>query len=192
MNTDGQYGSVFKMNLGWMAASWCEAGVCRVILPRESPELAWRELEQETGGRLLRGRAHPGLEAAVSAWEDGDDAGLRGLVLQAGVLGPSGFQRRALEAMARIPRGQVISYAGLARAAGNPRAARAAGGACRSNPVPLVIPCHRVIASSGDLGGFAGGRRALTLKTALLEREGVTVSGRRVPREFWGGSEEWP
>jgi AraC family transcriptional regulator of adaptative response/methylated-DNA-[protein]-cysteine methyltransferase len=80
------------------------------------------------------------------------------------------FQRRVWQAIARIPAGKVISYAELARAAGRPRAIRAAAQACGANPVPLLVPCHRVIASDGSLGGFGGG---LPLKRKLLACEGL-------------------
>lgn len=80
------------------------------------------------------------------------------------------FQRRVWQAIARIPAGKVISYAELARGAGRPRAIRAAAQACGANPVPLLVPCHRVVASDGGLGGFGGG---LPLKRKLLAREGL-------------------
>jgi methylated-DNA-[protein]-cysteine S-methyltransferase len=87
------------------------------------------------------------------------------------------FLRRALTAARGIPRGQVRSYAWLAAAAGNPRAARAAGQAMARNPVPIIIPCHRVVASDGSLGGFGGG---LGMKRRLLALEGVRAEGGRV------------
>ena len=80
------------------------------------------------------------------------------------------FQTAAWEAMRTIVHGQVITYAQLAERAGSPRATRASGSACGSNPVPLFVPCHRVVASSGGLGGFGGG---LAMKKALLALEGV-------------------
>jgi len=80
------------------------------------------------------------------------------------------FTRRALLAACKIPYGQVRTYAWLARAAGRPGAARAAGQAMSRNPVPLLIPCHRVIGTGGKLTGFGGG---LALKRALLELEGI-------------------
>ncbi|MBN1283272.1 MAG: methylated-DNA--[protein]-cysteine S-methyltransferase [Proteobacteria bacterium] len=82
------------------------------------------------------------------------------------------FQKRVWRAIATIPRGQTRSYAWLAKKAGRPRAARAAASACGANPLPLLIPCHRVIAGSGTLGGFSGGP---TLKRKLLMLEGVLV-----------------
>lgn len=71
-------------------------------------------------------------------------------------------------ALGRVPQGRTISYAELAAAAGRPRALRAAGQACARNPIPLFVPCHRVLAAGGRLGGFSGG---LAWKTLLLDRE---------------------
>lgn len=81
-----------------------------------------------------------------------------------------GFRRRVLRAIDRIPYGQTRSYTEMARSAGNERAVRAAGTACGSNPIPLVVPCHRVLRTGGALGGYGGG---LPMKRALLELEGV-------------------
>jgi methylated-DNA-[protein]-cysteine S-methyltransferase len=81
-----------------------------------------------------------------------------------------GFRKRAQRAIARIPYGQTRSYTEIATSAGNERAVRAAGTACGSNPVPIVVPCHRVLRSGGGLGGYGGG---LPMKEALLELEGV-------------------
>ncbi len=80
------------------------------------------------------------------------------------------FRRRVLRAIARIPYGQTRNYTQMATSAGNERAVRAAGTACGSNPIPLVVPCHRVLRSGGALGGYGGG---LAMKKALLELEGV-------------------
>lgn len=80
------------------------------------------------------------------------------------------FRRRALRAIDRIPYGQTRSYTQIARSAGNERAVRAAGTACGSNPIPIVVPCHRVLRSGGALGGYGGG---LPMKEALLKLEGV-------------------
>jgi O-6-methylguanine DNA methyltransferase len=82
------------------------------------------------------------------------------------------FRKNALLAASQIPYGETRTYGWLAKQAGSPQAARAAGQAMATNPVPLIIPCHRVIASSGKLGGFAGGLHALDLKKRLLDLEG--------------------
>lgn len=81
-----------------------------------------------------------------------------------------GFSRRVLEFTARIPPGQVLSYAEIAAKAGNPRASRAAGNALHNNPVAIVVPCHRILRSDGSLGGYGGG---VHNKEWLLEHEGA-------------------
>jgi methylated-DNA-[protein]-cysteine S-methyltransferase len=82
------------------------------------------------------------------------------------------FRRRVLEACRRIPYGRLASYADLARAAGRPNAMRAAGSAMAHNPLPLIIPCHRVIRSDGTLGGFSS-PDGVAMKRRLLQLEGA-------------------
>lgn len=82
--------------------------------------------------------------------------------------GATEFQQSVWRALQRIPPGQTLTYTQLATAAGRPRAVRAAGGACGANPIPVLVPCHRVVAASGKLGGFSGG---LDWKRLLLARE---------------------
>lgn len=84
------------------------------------------------------------------------------------VIMADGFRKKALKILARIPYGKTISYKQLAAKAGSPQAHRAAGSACAHNPLPIVIPCHRVLKSDGALGGFGGG---LLVKRRLLDIE---------------------
>lgn len=79
------------------------------------------------------------------------------------------FQRKVLERTSAIPYGERSTYARVAAEAGNPRASRAAGNALAGNPIPVVVPCHRVLRTGGHLGGYAGG---LDLKELLLRLEG--------------------
>jgi methylated-DNA-[protein]-cysteine S-methyltransferase len=81
-----------------------------------------------------------------------------------------GFRSRALHAVARIPYGKTKTYAEIAKQAGNPRAFRAAGTACGHNPIPLIVPCHRVVQSGGGIGQYGGGPE---MKRALLDLEGA-------------------
>lgn len=85
------------------------------------------------------------------------------------------FQSRVLAATAKIPFGEVSTYGTVAKRAGNPKASRAAGGALNSNPIPIVVPCHRVVGSTGALVGYAGG---LDAKKRLLAIEGADLSRR--------------
>lgn len=82
------------------------------------------------------------------------------------------FQRRVLTALRRVGRGRTVGYGELATRVGSPGAARAVGNACARNPVPLWVPCHRVLAAGGGIGGFSGG---LDVKRALLALEGVVT-----------------
>lgn len=86
----------------------------------------------------------------------------------------TGFQQAVWAALGRIPCGQTRSYAQVAQAIARPQAARAVGGACGANPIPVLVPCHRVLAANQRLGGFSAGRH---WKRALLAREGVSVAG---------------
>jgi methylated-DNA-[protein]-cysteine S-methyltransferase len=85
-----------------------------------------------------------------------------------------GFGRRVLRATARIPFGSVSTYKDVAAGAGSPRGYRAAGNALGANPLPIVVPCHRVLHAGGGLGGYTGG---LDRKQLLLGLEGVVASG---------------
>ena len=84
----------------------------------------------------------------------------------------SPFHLRVWEELRKIPSGETFSYQELARRVGNPQAARAVGQACGKNPIPLIVPCHRVIAANGTLGGFSSG---LPRKRWLLEHEQKNV-----------------
>ena len=88
----------------------------------------------------------------------------------------SAFRRRVWDALAAIPRGETRTYADVARAIGAPTAARAVAGACAANPVAVAIPCHRVVASGGAIGGYRWG---VARKRALLEREASARVERR-------------
>ena len=85
------------------------------------------------------------------------------------------FQQAVWRALRKIRRGRTQSYGEIARAIGRPKAARAVGGACRANPIPIFVPCHRVLAANKRPGGFSGG---LNWKRRLLAREGITFRQR--------------
>ncbi len=89
-------------------------------------------------------------------------------------LGGTEFQVEVLEELKKIPYGQTTSYAAIAERIGRPRAVRAVGAANGRNPIPIVVPCHRVIGKSGDLTGFGGG---LDTKEALLRLEAEHAAG---------------
>ena len=87
------------------------------------------------------------------------------------------FQSQCYEALKKVPSGSVISYGGLAEMIGRPNAHRAVGSAMNKNPFAPIVPCHRVVKSNGELGGFAGD---INLKIKRLQEEGVKVSNNKI------------
>jgi len=104
----------------------------------------------------------------LEAYFDGDPAPFELPLAPAG----SAFQRRVWERLRAIPPGRTLSYGALARELGG--AARAVGGACGANPLPIIVPCHRVIAADGALGGYSG-QGGVETKQALLRLEGALL-----------------
>ncbi|SVB73918.1 uncharacterized protein METZ01_LOCUS226772, partial [marine metagenome] len=90
--------------------------------------------------------------------------------------GATSFQRRIFQRLLKIPYGRIVSYGDIADELGEPGAARAVGQAVGANPLPILVPCHRVVRSDGKLGGYSGGLRR---KVLLLGIEGVVVDGHR-------------
>ena len=128
----------------------------------------------------------PTIAKAVSRFFDGITDALDELELPL----PPGppFYQSCWAACRRIPAGSTVTYAELAAMAGQPRAARAAGSAMRANPIPILVPCHRIVASGGGTGGFAGcttpGSTALQLKHRLIAFEqSHTDSARTMGKE---------
>jgi prevent-host-death family protein len=145
------------------------------VFARISPTAAAfeRDAQRYLGAPVRRAVPPRGLADAVALVIHRHEA-FRGPV-DLSRLGP--FEREVLEALRRIPRGQVRTYREVARQIGAPGAARAVGAACARNPLPLLIPCHRVVRSDGGLGGYSlrGGAR---LKQHLLRAEGALPARR--------------
>lgn len=114
------------------------------------------------------------LRGAVGAYLRGevDDVVVGARLVDTGHVGASPFARRVYAALGEVPCGGVVTYAELARRSGHAGAARAVGTAMSGNPLPLVVPCHRVVPASGGVGGYRGGP---AVKAWLLDREGVQL-----------------
>jgi methylated-DNA-[protein]-cysteine S-methyltransferase len=143
-------------------------GLVRVGLPNQDEEALLEELAAKVSPRVLEAAAP--LEEArreLDRYFAGERERFE-LALDWSLTG--GFQGRVQRQINRIPYGQTRTYTEMAKRAGNERAVRAAGTACGRNPLPVVVPCHRVLRSGGGLGGYGGG---LPMKKALLALEGV-------------------
>jgi methylated-DNA-[protein]-cysteine S-methyltransferase len=166
----GQLGLVaFETCRGWIGVAVTGQGIAGATLFRPSQEAALAELwEGYPAATLLEPAVLPELEQRLRRYARGEPVRLDDLALDLRSCTP--FQRQVLRIVQTIPPGQTWSYADVARAAGKPGAARAVGQVMARNPVPLFVPCHRVVASGGGLGGFSapGG---LNTKRELLELE---------------------
>lgn len=125
------------------------------------------------GGRARLRRDPQALSEVVHALRAYFRSGQLDLETRADLSGLTAFQRAVLQTIAAIPPGQVRTYREIAEASGRPRASRAVGQALARNPLPIFFPCHRVIASDGGLGGYAGG---LERKAFLLRLEGARAA----------------
>jgi methylated-DNA-[protein]-cysteine S-methyltransferase len=153
---------------GTLHAATTKRGLVRIAFPEESVESMLEALAQSLSPRIVQAPAS--LDLLKRELEE-YFAGRRhefGIPLDWSLTGP--FGRRILEMTAAIPYGGHLSYAEVAAEAGSPRGARAAGNALGSNPIPIVIPCHRVLRTGGVLGGYGGGPDR---KRWLLELEGA-------------------
>jgi methylated-DNA-[protein]-cysteine S-methyltransferase len=143
-------------------------GLVRLNLPAYDPEQTLEELAERVSPRVLEAPAR--LDEARRELDLYFEGKLTEFDLPIDWQLTGGFRKQVQRAIYRIPYGQTRSYTEVARSAGNERAVRAAGTACGSNPIPIVVPCHRVLRSGGALGGYGGG---LQMKEALLRLEGV-------------------
>jgi methylated-DNA-[protein]-cysteine S-methyltransferase len=151
---------------GTLLVAQTSRGLVRVGLPNQDPDALLEELAEKVSPRVLEAPAR--LDEARRELEGYFAGELREFELPLDWSLSHGFRQRVLEDIAAIPYGETRTYTEMAAGAGRPRAVRAAGSACGSNPIPVVVPCHRVLRTSGALGGYAGG---LPMKESLLELE---------------------
>jgi methylated-DNA-[protein]-cysteine S-methyltransferase len=161
---------------GKLTVAVTERGLVRLAFPEEDADLVLDLLAARISPRIVE--AQGPLDPIRRELEE-YFAGRRRrfeLALDWTLVGP--FARRVLRAAGEIPYGGVLNYTQVAAEAGSPRGSRAAGNALGSNPIPIVVPCHRVLRSGGALGGYAGG---LERKRWLLELEGAMAPAGSLP-----------
>jgi methylated-DNA-[protein]-cysteine S-methyltransferase len=153
--------------IGAVLVAVTNRGLCRIAY---RPDEAVDELAEDFGTRVLRVPRR--LDRVRRELDEYFEGRRRDFDLETDLSPVPAFQQLALRELARVPFGEVTTYGALAAKLGKPRAARAVGGAMNRNPIPIVLPCHRVIGASGALVGYAGG---LERKVALLQLEGVQL-----------------
>jgi O-6-methylguanine DNA methyltransferase len=167
-NVDKAYYGIFDSSLGVICIASTEKGVCKIALPKESEEDFFGWLSAHFGPQNViedRGK-NDGVPAELESYLDG---GLRKFKSPLDLRGTE-FQRKVWREVKAIPYGTTCSYRDIAERIGQPRAYRAVGAANRANPIPVIVPCHRVIGRDGSLRGYGGG---LAMKERLLRLEGA-------------------
>ena len=165
--------SVFSSSWGWLGLAVSEKGLAGVILPQPTEQTAWERLDAEhPGGTRADRETWPEVRAQLLQYLEGKRPDFSDIPLDLPDRPP--FWRKVWEACARIPYGETRSYAQLAAEVGSPRAFRAVGGAMAANPIPIIVPCHRVVGSNGSLVGFGGG---LPQKKRMLQMEAAALRG---------------
>jgi methylated-DNA-[protein]-cysteine S-methyltransferase len=156
--------------IGTLLVAVSDRGLCRVSFDPD-PDAEVEALAGRHGLRVLR--APKRLDTPKRQLTEYFEGSREDFDLPADLTGVPPFQADVLQELARVPFGRVTTYGALARSIGKPRAARAVGGALNRNPIPIVLPCHRVIGATGSLVGYGGG---LDRKRALLRLEGLTAA----------------
>jgi methylated-DNA-[protein]-cysteine S-methyltransferase len=161
---------VIESPIGSLLVGVSRRGVCRIAFEPE-PEAELDRLAARVGPRVLRtGRR---VEPVRRQLDEYFERRREVFDLDYDLTGLPAFQQEVLHELVRIPYAETSTYGALAARIGRPRAARAVGGALNRNPVPIVVPCHRIVGSTGSLVGYGGG---LHRKQALLELEGALLS----------------
>jgi methylated-DNA-[protein]-cysteine S-methyltransferase len=161
--------SLMDTPLGGLLVATTRHGLVRLEFPDVRLDDILEDLAEAVSPRVLEDpRGTQRVRRELDAYFEGRVHRLRTPVDWS--LTPPGFSRRVLEATAAIPFGSVSTYAHVARLAGSPRAARAAGNALHDNPIPIVVPCHRVVPSGGGIGKYGGQEWR---KAFLLDLEGA-------------------
>lgn len=151
-------------DLGYVLIAMTDRGVCAVEMGDDVPSLVENLRQEFPAAELIQDDSVQAAVSDVLAYLNGWQPHIT-LPLDIRV---TAFQQRVLDELTRIPYGETRTYAEIARAVGNPRAARAVGQVCNRNPVPIIIPCHRVVRSDGKIDGYAFGTER---KRTLLELE---------------------
>ena len=158
---------VCSTRLGWVGLAFSKKGLRAATLPQTSANAAEEELRRRGGGEPIDATEAGDWPQLLRRYASGEPVSFSdGLDLDQG----TPFQRRVWQTLLEIPRGETRSYRWVAEQIGRPEAARAVGQAVGANPLAIVVPCHRVVASDGGLGGYGGG---LALKERLLRIEGA-------------------
>jgi methylated-DNA-[protein]-cysteine S-methyltransferase len=163
---------VFETDLGWVGVANSDTGLRAIKLPHKTRAEAIDRMMEAGATEPAPATEAKKIQTAIGPIVEGKKPAT-GLSIDWSGITP--FRRAVLEACMAIPPGTTVSYGELAERVGHPRAARAVGRVMATNPWPLLVPCHRVVGSTGHLHGYGGG---LPMKEQLLRAEGVSIPAR--------------
>ncbi|UVK41098.1 methylated-DNA--[protein]-cysteine S-methyltransferase [Mesorhizobium sp. AR10] len=168
--------AVFETALGFMGIAWSEAGLNRLCLPQHNRDAVERRLLRHAGIAEQAAISEPqwvvDLIASIKAYAAGEDIDFSGVPVD--LAGVDDFRLAIYDAARKLSYGETTTYGELAKRAGHAGLPRETGAALGANPVPLVIPCHRILAAGGKIGGFSAPGGSAT-KEKMLAMEGVRV-----------------
>lgn len=162
--------SIFRTELGWFGLAGRDERVARLCFGHRNAGEVQRRVERELEGPFQLDDWHAPLRERLQAYAEGIADSFADVAVESG--GGTPFQQRVLRRLREVAYGETLSYGELARRAGTPGAARAVGRVMASNRIPIIFPCHRVLAAHGALGGFSA-PQGTALKRRLLELEGA-------------------
>jgi len=170
-------GNLMRTRWGFLAIAFGGSSVVALELPAPSEEATRKRLEQRCGPIKWVEKAFPGVANLLVRYFEGDPVSFHKIKIDPPNATP--FCLEVWKKLRAIPFGGLVTYGELAAMLGRPRAARAVGAAVGANPIPLIIPCHRVVQSGGKLGGFSA-PDGIRCKKRMLELEGHRLKSGRI------------
>jgi len=170
-----QRSMIFRSPWGWMGLAESPKGIQTIVLPKRSKRAVEFDLRSQWNGPVQQGESAR-LEAARHQLLDYLSGRRSTFDVPIDLSQGTSFQRKVWRTLQRVPYGKLRSYQWIAARVGGRHYARAVGNAVGANPIPIVIPCHRIVAHDASLGGFSGG---LSIKRKLLALEGTLTHLKR-------------
>ena len=166
---------IFRSPWGWMGIAESPKGIQTIVLPKRSKRAVESDLRVQSDGPWQQEESAQ-LEAARRQLLDYLEGRRNTFDVPLDLSQGTSFQRQVWRTLQRVPYGKLRSYQWIATRVGGPHYARAVGNAVGANPLPIVVPCHRIVAHDASLGGFSGG---LSMKRKLLSLEGTLTQLQR-------------
>tara|TARA_Y100001934_G_C12177575_1_gene689817 strand:+ start:470 stop:970 length:501 start_codon:yes stop_codon:yes gene_type:complete len=159
----------FKTQVGWITAGISQLGIVKISLPEKSPEISVAKFKNQMNFHKSNSRIFQKVIEKIQSYFEGYPTDFTDISVDLSQL--SNFQKITLNECRKIKTGQTRSYKWLAKKINHPKSYRAIGNALSKNPVPIIIPCHRVISIDGTIGGYMGKEKKIYFKKQLLELE---------------------